>query len=68
MHKFLAVLEEVGLVPIETEGEFFDPNVHEAIATMSDEEIEPNMIIEEVEAGYMLGDKLLRPAKVVVAA
>jgi len=66
--ELMRVLEAEGVARLETVGHLFDPNVHEAIATMPGEEIEPDTIIEEIEAGYMLGDTLLRPAKVVVAA
>ena len=66
--ELMRVLEAEGITRLETVGQPFDPNLHEAISTMPDEESEPNTIIEEIEAGYMLGDKLLRPAKVVVAA
>jgi molecular chaperone GrpE len=59
-------LEAEGVTRLETLGHAFDPNIHEALATVPDREAEPNTIIEEVEAGYMLRDKLLRPARVVV--
>jgi len=64
----MRVLEAEGITRLETIGHSFDPNLHEAISTMPDAESEPNTITEEIEAGYMLGDKLLRPAKVVVSA
>ena len=67
-HELMRRLEAEGITRLETVGHAFDPNFHEAISTRPDEEIEPNTVIEEVEAGYLLGDKLLRPAKVVVAA
>ena len=55
-----------GVTRLETIGQPFDPNLHEAIATRA-AEAAANTIIEEIEAGYTLGDKLLRPARVVVA-
>jgi molecular chaperone GrpE len=59
-------LEAEGVTRFETVGQPFDPNLHEAIA-MRAAEAAANTIIEEIEAGYRLGDKLLRPARVVVA-
>ncbi len=52
---------------LETVGQPFDPEWHEAIAVI-ESEAEADMIVEEIEAGYTLETKLLRPAKVVVAA
>ena len=67
--ELMRVLEAEGITRLDTVGHLFDPHIHEAISTMpNNEEYEPNTIIDEVEAGYMLNDKLLRPAKVVVAA
>jgi molecular chaperone GrpE len=59
-------LEAEGVTRFETVGQPFDPNLHEAIATRA-VEVAANTIVEEIEAGYRLGDKLLRPARVVVA-
>jgi len=59
-------LEAEGVTRFETVGQPFDPNLHEAIATRA-AEAAANTIVEEIEAGYRLGDKLLRPARVVVA-
>jgi molecular chaperone GrpE len=59
-------LEAEGVTRFETVGQPFDPNLHEAIATRV-AEAAGNTIVEEIEAGYRLGDKLLRPARVVVA-
>ena len=65
--ELMRLLESEGVNRIESVGQPFDPNLHEALAIMP-AEVEPNTIIEEVEAGYTLGDKLLRPARVIVAA
>jgi len=65
--ELLRLLEAEGLTRLPTVGEPFNPNWHEAVATISSA-AEPDTIVEEVEAGYLLGDKLLRPARVVVAA
>jgi molecular chaperone GrpE len=61
------VLESLGVVPVATVGEHFDPHVHEAVATEQTEEFEPDTITQEIQRGYRIGDKLLRPAMVKVA-
>lgn len=60
-------LESEGVTPIEAVGQPFDPALHEAIGTRP-ANAEPDTVVDEVETGYKLGDKLLRPARVVVAA
>ncbi|MBA3321774.1 MAG: nucleotide exchange factor GrpE [Pyrinomonadaceae bacterium] len=61
------VLENLGLKPVATAGQHFDPHVHEAIATEVSETLPPDTVIQEVVRGYRLGDKLLRPALVKVS-
>ncbi len=61
------VLESLGVETVPTVGELFDPHVHEAVATEATEEVEPDTITQEMQRGYRLGDKLLRPAMVKVA-
>jgi molecular chaperone GrpE len=61
------VLENLGVVPVATVGQTFDPHVHEAVATEQTEEFEPDTITQEIQRGYRIGDKLLRPAMVKVA-
>jgi molecular chaperone GrpE len=61
--KFQAVLEASGVSEIKTEGETFDPNVHEAVMFGEGEE---GKILSEVQRGYKLGDRVIRPAMVVV--
>ncbi len=61
--KFKTVLEGHGVKPILSLGMAFDPNYHEA---MRQDKGEEGVIIEELQKGYTLNDKLLRPAKVVV--
>lgn len=65
--KFLSYLETEGIQPIETEGQFFDPNLHEAISQEDHPELESGRIIGVVQQGYRLGDRVLRPARVRVA-
>ena len=67
IHRALAaLLEREGLAEIETDGKF-DPHVHEALLSQPSEAEEGN-VIQVIQKGYRLGDRVLRPARVVVAA
>jgi molecular chaperone GrpE len=61
------VLESEGLVRIEAEGKPFDPERHEAVIAVEEEDTEPGMVVDIVRAGYELRGKVLRPAMVKVA-
>ena len=61
------VLEALGVKPIAAVGEAFDPHVHEAVVTEATDDYEPDTVMQEIVAGYRLGDKLIRPALVKVA-
>jgi len=61
-----AALDREGLTQIETDGSF-DPHVHEALLTQPSE-AEEGSVLEVLQKGYKLGDRVLRPARVVVAA
>ena len=63
-----SVLEKMGIETIATVGQPFDPHVHEAVAIEQTDRFEPDIVMEEIVRGYRLGDKLLRPAIVKVAA
>ncbi len=67
LDQFQAVLKRFGVEPIRAIGEKFDPERHEAVGEQEAEGVEPGEVILEVQKGYMLNDRLLRPAKVVVA-
>jgi molecular chaperone GrpE len=60
--------ERYGVREIQARGKSFDPNFHEAVGRSPAPGMEPNMVIEELEKGYMYQDRLLRAAKVVVSA
>lgn len=60
------LLKEEGLRKIETLGQKFDPYYHEAIAYQVNPKLKEGIITEELEAGYLLGDKVIKPAKVKV--
>lgn len=57
----------MGLSKVKTAGERFDPSVHDAIQQVETDEHPPGTVIQEVVAGYRLGEKLVRPAMVIVA-
>ena len=60
-------LAKEGLAEISTDGAF-DPHVHEALLTQPSTESEPGSVLEVVQRGYRLGDKIVRPARVIVAS
>jgi molecular chaperone GrpE len=67
VHRSLAaLLERHGLTPIETEGAF-DPHVHEALLAQPGEGVDPGSVLQVLQKGYSLGDRVLRPARVIVA-
>ena len=66
--KLRARLESEGIKPMKPLGEEFDPNIHEALMKEESEEFESGQIIEVMQEGYWIGDKVLRPALVRVAA
>jgi molecular chaperone GrpE len=61
------VLETMGVQPVPSVGEKFDPHVHEAVVTEESDEHDTDTVMQEIVRGYKLGDKLLRPALVKVA-
>lgn len=61
------VLDALGVKPIIAVGEPFNPHIHEAVVTEATDDYEPDTVIQEIVAGYRLGDKLIRPALVKVA-
>lgn len=60
-------LERHDVRPIEAKGKAFDPRVHEAVARVPSTDVAAGAVVEELVKGYNMGDKLLRPASVVVA-
>lgn len=60
-------LEKVGLKEIVSEGKPFDPNFHEAILQQEDADVKPGHIIKELQKGYLLNGRLIRPSMVIVA-
>ena len=66
--KLMNILEAEGVLPIEAEGEIFDPNLHEAVVQTESDEHESGQVIEVLQTGYKMGDRVLRPAIVRIAA
>lgn len=64
---FGSILSGEGVRPIDVKGQPFDPKIAEAIGTQTSEGVDDDVVLEEAEKGYMLGEELLRPAKVIVA-
>jgi molecular chaperone GrpE len=65
--KFLNILENEGVKRMDAEGKEFDPNLHEAVVSEENDQYESGQIIEVLQQGYLLGDRVLRPAMVRVA-
>lgn len=66
--QFIEILNSLGVVPVETVGNPFDPLLHEAIMREDSNEYEEGIIIQEFRKGFKLGDRLLRPSMVKVSA
>ena len=64
---FADALARFGCTPLETIGKIFDPNFHEAVSQEESSEVEPNTVLRELQKGYLLKERLLRPAMVIVA-
>ena len=63
----ISIFERNNIKRIETEGKKFDPNLHQAMTEIEDNKSDPGSVVQEIQSGYMLGDRLLRPALVGVA-
>ena len=67
LQQLLQTLNRFGVSPIESLGKPFDPAVHEAMLVVETDQHEPNQVVEEFQKGYLLNDRLLRPATVSVS-
>ncbi len=65
--QFLEILARYGAKPIDALNKTFDPNYHEAVSQVATDEHPPMTVVQEVERGYMVHDRVVRPTKVVVA-
>ncbi|HLQ71435.1 MAG TPA: nucleotide exchange factor GrpE [Bacillota bacterium] len=64
--QLLDALKTHGVEAIDVVGKEFDPNLHHAVMQVEDEDVESNIIVEELQKGYMLKDRVIRPAMVKV--
>ena len=64
---FMDALKKSGLAEVKAHGEPFDPNFHQAVSQQEDHNVEPGIILEELQKGYTLNDRLIRPSMVVVS-
>ncbi|HVI75034.1 MAG TPA: nucleotide exchange factor GrpE [Anaeromyxobacteraceae bacterium] len=65
---FEEALARFGVKGFSAKGETFDPQLHEALMTVTTVEVEPGLVVDEQQRGYFLHDRLIRPAAVVVSA
>ncbi len=63
----ISIFEKNNIKRIEAQGKKFDPNLHQAMAEIDDNNSSPGSVVKEIQPGYMLGERLLRPALVGVA-
>ena len=63
----VSIFEKNKIKKIITQNQKFDPNLHKAMSEIEDEKSETGLILQEIQPGYMLGERLLRPALVAVA-
>ena len=66
--KFRKILETQGVRPMDVVGKPFDPHMHDALLQVPRTDVPPHTVVEEVDKGYLLNDKVLRHAKVIVSA
>ena len=62
-----SIFEKNRITKINTNNKKFDPNIHQAMSEIEDKNAEVGDVIQEIQAGYMMGERLLRPALVIVA-
>jgi len=67
LKQLLSALEKFNVIPIDPQGEKFDPERHQAMAMQPTDEAETNTVIKVYQKGYLINERLLRPAMVVVA-
>jgi len=61
-------LGKLGLTPLAVDGEIFDPNLHEAVSRMPSEFVDEGFVVKQTRRGYTMGERLLRPAQVIVSS
>jgi len=63
----ISIFEKNRIIKLKTKGKKFDPNLHQAMTEIEDDQSEAGTIVQEIQSGYMLGERLLRPALVGIA-
>ena len=63
----ITIFKKNNIKKIDSSGKKFDPNFHQAMSEIEDDKVDSGTILQEIQAGYMLGERLLRPALVSVA-
>ena len=63
----ISIFEKNNIKKIETVNKKFDPNFHQAMSEIQDEKVETGTILQEIQAGYLLGERLLRPSLVSIS-
>ena len=67
LKKFIGVMEKFGIKVIDPSGEKFNPEQHEAVSMQTGQEQQADVVVTVIQKGYQLNDRLLRPARVIVA-
>lgn len=67
LKSFLDALRKFNIAVVDPEGEPFDPNLHQAMTMVENNDVEPNTVLEVMQRGYTLNGRLVRPAMVVVS-
>jgi len=67
-NKFRKILEANSVKHFDVVGQPFDPGLHDALMQVAREDVPPHTVLEEIEKGYMMNDKVIRHAKVIVSA
>jgi molecular chaperone GrpE len=65
--QILDVLKRHGITPIDSQGQPFDPNRHQAVQMMPDKDIPENTVLQVLQQGFMIHDRVLRPSSVIVS-
>ena len=63
----VSIFEKNRIKKIESKDKIFDPNIHQAMSEIENEKVEAGTVLQEIQAGYMLGERLLRPSLVSVS-
>ena len=68
MNEYQKAMDELGIIKVNAVGEKFNPELHDALAHEASDDVPEGKVIKQWNCGYKLGERLLRPAKVVVSS